>query len=37
MFVTRRLDIETLILVLQTVLHAGVPIMNLNAKSQLKE
>ena len=36
MLVTRRLEIEAPILVLLTVLRAGVPIMRLNGESQLK-
>ena len=36
MLVTRRIEIEALILVLLTGLRAGVPIMALNDKSRLK-
>lgn len=36
MSVSRRLEIEALILVLLTMLRAGVPIMTLNGKSRVK-
>jgi hypothetical protein len=37
MLVTRRLEVEALILILLTVLRAGVPIMRLYGKSRLRD
>ena len=36
MLVTRHLEIEALVLLLLTVLRAGVPIMTLNGKSRIR-